>query len=105
MEKRLFNPAIFILILIVLSSAVIAAHTATVSLVGYIQNYETNNMQFLLEVKNNLGSTDSITNISVSHPGYNTTSIQNPTFPWASNGDINWYGGTIPAIWSGYFYF
>src|SRR3989344_5662553 len=105
MEKSLFNPAIFILILIVLSSAVIAAHTATVSLVGYIQNYETNNMQFLLEVKNNLGSTDSITNISVSHPGYNTTSIQNPTFPWASNGDINWYGGTIPAIWSGYFYF
>ncbi len=96
MKKRLFNPAIFILILIVLSSIVIAAHTATVSLVSYAQNYETNNMQFAVRVENNLSSANSITNITVFHPGYAKTFVLNPS-SFSNDGDINWYGGLISS--------
>lgn len=94
MKKGLLNLIILMFFLIVLSFTVIAAHTATVNLAGYVPNYETNNMQFLLEVKNNFGSTSSITNITVSHLGYTKTFVLNPT-SFSNDGDINWYGGLI----------
>src|SRR3989344_8574472 len=102
MEKRLFNPAIFIIILIVLSSAVIAAHTATVSLAGYVQNYETNNMQFALKVDNTLWPANNIVNVKFSYPGYSKTYV----IPnWQYDGDINWYSGSIAPLGSQTFIF
>src|SRR3989344_1723904 len=81
MEKRLFNPAIFILILIGLSSAVIAAHTATVTL-SPTSGYETVKKTFLLNIQNNVGSTDSINTVYLALNGYTINEIAGVPFGW-----------------------
>src|SRR3989344_4353261 len=81
MEKRLFNPAIFILILIGLSSVVIAAHTATVTL-SPTSGYETVKKTFLLNIQNNVGSTDSINVINLALNGYIINEIAGVPSGW-----------------------
>lgn len=104
MKKGILNLVLCIILLIVLSYFVVGAHTATVFIAGPDSIYETNNMQFDLFVGNNPGSLNSIVNVSVSHPGLTTTSVQNPS-SWLNDGDINWFGGLISDGFGGTFTF
>ena len=72
MKKGRLDLIILMFFLIVLSSVVIAAHTATVSLVGYAPNYETNDMQFAVRVENTVWPANNIVNVTLSYPGYSS---------------------------------
>src|SRR3989344_7971247 len=94
--------ASLIIILIVFSYLVLAAHTATVSLTGYAPNYETNNMQFAVKVENTVWPANNIVNVTLSYPGYSKTYV----IPnWQYDGDINWYSGSIAPLGSQTFIF
>src|SRR3989344_3457195 len=94
--------ASLIIILIVFSYLVLAAHTATVSLTGYAPNYETNNMQFAVKVENTVWPANNIVNVTLSYPGYSKTYV----IPnWQYDGDINWYSGSIAPLGSQTFNF
>src|SRR3989344_1777169 len=95
MKKVLLDLITLMFFLLLLSSFVMGTHTASI-FIGPDSLYETNNAEFFVWVGNDFGSTHSIRNVTVSHPGFTMNSVQNPS-SWLSDGDINWYNGLISS--------
>jgi len=95
MKKGILDVIVLMLFFVVLSSFALGTHTSSV-FIGPDSLYETNNAEFFVWVGNDFGSVHSIRNVTVYHPGFTMTSVQNPS-SWLSDGDINWYNGLISS--------
>ena len=70
---------IWLILFFFVSSAVIADHNATVGLFGYATTYETLNSNLILNIYNDILSTDSINNVLLLTPGFSFITITDPT--------------------------
>ncbi len=88
---------IYLLVLLILSVSVSAAHTATVSS-NYLQIYETRTANITLSVENSFFSTSSINNLTIIPAGFHILTAISPTDWTLTAGNIINYFTTTSAI-------
>ncbi|MEW6063065.1 MAG: hypothetical protein AB1571_01705, partial [Nanoarchaeota archaeon] len=96
MQKKVF---LYLFIILSLVGLVFAAHSTTIVSSTPSNSYETVKTTFEIWLRNNLNSTDSINNISISASGYSINEVISPISGWTSsvNGNtLTFYTATDP---------